>query len=125
MNDIIREVLNLKHTLRFNKDGRFRILTLSDTQETSDFNPLTTELLEDIIDEAKPDLVLFGGDNCHGGHDGEDDAKMKEFLDKFTAPVESRKIPWAHVFGNHDHDIEINDLEKQVNDFDLFLVALS
>ena len=26
--------------------------------------------------------------------------------------MESRKIPWAHVFGNHDHDIEIDNIKK-------------
>ena len=26
--------------------------------------------------------------------------------------MERRKIPWAHVFGNHDHDIDIDDILK-------------
>ena len=26
--------------------------------------------------------------------------------------MEKRKIPWMHVFGNHDHDIDINDIDK-------------
>lgn len=30
----------------------------------------------------------------------------------FSAPMESRKIPWAHVFGNHDHDIDVDDIKK-------------
>jgi len=127
MNDIIRDVYNLKHTLRFNKDGRFRILTMSDTQETSDFNPLTLELMEDILDEAKPDLVLFGGDNCQGGADGKNDESMKKFLDTFTGPIEKRKIPWAHVFGNHDHENapEISDILKHQKMYEAYPMCVS
>ena len=26
--------------------------------------------------------------------------------------MESRKILWAHIFGNHDHNIELDDIRK-------------
>ncbi len=36
--------------------------------------------------------------------------ELRKYLAIFSAPMESRKIPWAHVFGNHD--IEIDDISK-------------
>ena len=44
-------------------------------------------------------LVLLGGDNTTGK------ATKKEFktlLEDIARPMEDRKIPWAHIFGNHD-----------------------
>jgi hypothetical protein len=34
-------------------------------------------------------------------------------MDIFTEPLEKRKIPWMHVFGNHDYDVEVSGPEMQ------------
>ena len=56
-------------------------------------------------------MVVLGGDNCNGPK-FETEEDLKKYLDIFTGPMEQRKIPWMHVFGNHDHDIMIDDTRK-------------
>ena len=98
---------NPKHELKFRPDGTFRVLMMSDLQESASYDPRSLRSVEVLLEEADPDLVILGGDNCYGPEiQGEED--LKRFLDIFTKPMEERKIPWAHVFGNHDHDVELD-----------------
>lgn len=101
-----------KHPLRFSKDGTFRVLMMSDIQESAAYDERSLKSICTLLDEAKPDLVVWGGDNCFGPeiHSLED---LQAFLDVFTAPMEQRGIPWAHVFGNHDHDVPCDENEHQ------------
>ena len=48
--------------------------------------------------------VLLGGDLWNEKPEATVE-QLREFLDIFSAPMEERCIPWAHVFGNHDHDM--------------------
>lgn len=75
-----------------------------DIQESVHYDERSLRSVCALLDEAKPDLVIWGGDNCYGPEMSslED---VKAFLDVFAAPMEERKIPWAHIFGNHDHDV--------------------
>ena len=53
--------------LCFRKDGTFRILFLSDFQETYDeFDPRTIKGVNAVLDAEAPDLVVLCGDNCNG-----------------------------------------------------------
>jgi len=100
-----------KHELKFNNDGKFKILMMSDIQEPLNIDKRTLPAINKLIDFVKPDFIMLGGDNCdHNSVKTKDD--IKTYLDKITVPMESRKIPWAHVFGNHDHDIKVDDVEK-------------
>lgn len=96
-----------KHKLKFSKAGSFRVLMMSDIQESASYDPRSLRSVIALLDEANPDLVIWGGDNCYGPeiHSLGD---LKAFLDIFAAPMEERNIPWAHVFGNHDHDVPID-----------------
>ncbi|MBQ4354480.1 MAG: metallophosphoesterase [Clostridia bacterium] len=97
----------LKHPLRFSEKGIFRVLMMSDIQESAAYDERSLRSVCALLDETKPDLVIWGGDNCYGPeiHSADD---LQAFLDVFTAPMEKRKIPWAHVFGNHDHDVPVD-----------------
>ena len=101
-----------KHRLAFRKDGSFRILMLSDVQEYYPYDEHITEFINAVLDREQPDLILFGGDNCCGPkiHTEEE---FDGFLACLTEPAESHRIPWAHVFGNHDHDLFMDDAEQQ------------
>lgn len=103
--------LYLKYKLKFNKNGKFKILMMSDIQETLEFDTRTLENINKLIDTVSPDLVILGGDNCDGTI-LKNKKDLKKYLEIFSEPMESRKIPWAHVFGNHDHDIKIDDKIK-------------
>jgi len=103
--------LYTKYPLRFGADGKFKILQVSDFQETLDFDPRTLEGFTKLLDAEHPDLVILGGDNCDG-HKLKDGAELRRYLDIRVSPMEERGIPWAHVFGNHDDDLTMDDTEQ-------------
>ncbi|MBQ3086557.1 MAG: metallophosphoesterase [Clostridia bacterium] len=87
-------------TLRF-RNGKFRVLCVSDVHGIKDFDKRAVRDLTAIVDKAEPDLVLFLGDNVW--HDGaESEETLRYFMSALIAPLHERSIPWAHVFGNHD-----------------------
>lgn len=104
--------------LRVRKDGKFRIVQISDTHMVtgvgvckdaidahgknlpeSEADPLTVDFIEKILDVEKPDLVILTGDQLH--HDISD---SQSALFKVVAPIIERSIPFAAVFGNHDSE---------------------
>ena len=101
-----------KHTLRFREDGSFRILMVSDIQDKLEYDPRTLAGLDAVIEAAKPDLVILGGDNVDGRKLKPYDEFVK-YMEIFTSPMEKRQIPWMHVFGNHDYDTEVSGPEMQ------------
>ncbi|RLN72348.1 hypothetical protein BBJ28_00009821 [Nothophytophthora sp. Chile5] len=59
---------------------------------------LTIAFLDELLDVEQPDFVVFSGDNVHTS----DATNHSLAIGTFTDRVESRGIPWAAVFGNHD-----------------------
>ena len=53
--------------LRFNKDGKFKIMQISDTQDIDIPREATIMFMEKALDAEKPDLVVFTGDQLAGG----------------------------------------------------------
>ena len=53
-------------TLRFHDDGTFRVLQMADIQDGPEVNRDTIHMIEAAINEAKPDLVVFTGDQIRG-----------------------------------------------------------
>lgn len=105
-------------TLRVSKDGKFKIVQISDTHMVtgvgvckdaidadgknlpeSEADPLTVGFIGKILDVEKPDLVILTGDQLH--HDISD---SQSALFKVVAPIIDRLIPFAAVFGNHDSE---------------------
>ena len=99
LDPIVEEALDTKQTLRFNENGKLKILVFSDLQEEYPIKASTLEYMNKMLDEQKPDLVLFTGDN----HCGRIKTKqsMKQYIAQMAEPMESRQIPWAQVYGNH------------------------
>ena len=92
--------------LRFPEDGKLKIAVFSDVQTTQN---VPSNLLNDlcvILDEEHPDLVVYLGDQVEGKHPwihlGDNEAHVKQVIDRVLAPVVERDIPFAVVFGNHD-----------------------
>ena len=100
-----------KITLRFNADGTFRILMVSDIQETPNYDPRALAGLHAMIRAEKPDLVILGGDNCDGRYLKTRD-ELDAYLKVFTAPMEESDTPWMHIYGNHDYDVEVPAIEQ-------------
>ncbi len=101
-----------KPKLRFNEHGRFKILAMSDIQESSDFNPETLKNIESMLDTQTPDLVLLIGDNCNGPKITCEE-ELKKFVSLVAKPFEERRLPWAQAWGNHDHDVKLDKCEHQ------------
>jgi len=101
--------------LHFSHDGRFKILQVADLHYAiaytdcrdsllspcKDSDNLTTTLLGHILDEEKPDMVVFTGDQLNGQGTTWD---TKSVFAKFAVAATERQIPWAAVFGNHDDE---------------------
>jgi len=103
--------------LRFGSDGSFTILQFTDTQDTQNPSPNLLNFIRRALDEAKPDLVVFTGDQLKN-YDSDFDGpgvrwKVKKALDAIIAPVVKRGIPFAVAFGNHDSALDVT-LEEQV-----------
>ena len=88
-----------KHTLRFNESNSFKILIFSDIHSGNDLNATTADAIEAMVDKEMPDLVLLAG-NIQDKLT--DKASLRELLEKVSAPMETRGIAWAHVFGPED-----------------------
>lgn len=90
-------------TLKFNKDGKFTILNISDIQDGYPINTLTKKYIEDTVDMVKPDLIVLTGDNI-SGYDVPEKEQAELAIREFMEIFEERKIKVAAVFGNHDDE---------------------
>jgi len=90
------------NTLKFNEDGTFRIMQITDTHCTDQLYPELTEYLGKVLDDYNPDLVVFTGDNLTGGWFMSTPLSVKSAIDQLVAPLEERGIPFTVTFGNHD-----------------------
>ena len=93
---------NYDKNLKFNADGKFKIVQFNDTQDDERIDRRTVELMEKVLDAEKPDLVVLNGDNITGGVDSP--LENKQALNNLAQPMEKRGIKWAITFGNHDED---------------------
>lgn len=86
--------------LQFRKDGTFTIVQFTDIHWQNDDSAdwRSRDLMSDILDRERPDLVIFTGDTIHS----ELANNPKKAFIHAVAPVTDRNLPWAFVFGNHD-----------------------
>lgn len=93
--------------LKFNGNKKFKIMQITDTQEIPKVSPDTIKLIDAALEKAKPDLVIFTGDQIKGysakfrGKNGE--AKVRLCIEALLGPVIRRGIHYAITFGNHDY----------------------
>ena len=108
---------NTKRPLRFREDGSFRILMVSDVHGGVGYNKKkTVTAMNALVETENPDLVLFGGDTAGPGviHI-ETPEQLRSLLADRSAPMETRGIPWCHVFGNHDDNYGVpNEVAEEV-----------
>jgi hypothetical protein len=88
--------------LAFGPDGQFTIVHFTDTQDDQEIDPRTVRLMEAVLAEVEPDLVVFTGDNVRSGPDTPEDVRIA--IDAIAGPVEAAEVPWFITFGNHDED---------------------
>jgi hypothetical protein len=88
--------------LQFQQDKSLKIVQFTDTQDDDEIDPRTVALIEAVLDDQQPNLVVFTGDNITKGCDTPDEVKTA--IHHIVAPVDSRGIPWFITYGNHDED---------------------
>lgn len=118
--------------LQFHYSGKFRVLQIADIQDGPKVSKDTIALIEASLDAARPDLVIFSGNQIAGY----DPAFAKSFrkrrwceeaipesalnhtrelvrkaIGQFTSPLASRGIPWAVAYGNHDFQCGLSNAE--------------
>ena len=90
-----------KRKFTYNKDGKFKILQITDTHYVAG-NPKSSRALDNVIemlDTEKPDLVIHTGDVVYG-------KPAEQSIREILAPISERKIPFAVALGNHDEEFD-------------------
>ncbi len=102
-------------------DGKFKILVLADLQDTDTPQKETTAIMTAALDQTDPDLVVLLGDNIAGYWKGVNKEATERAVDAVAAPINERGIPFALVFGNHDHEglcsDEVGMTEEEAKEF--------
>ncbi|KAI7943492.1 hypothetical protein MJO28_011020 [Puccinia striiformis f. sp. tritici] len=105
-------------SLNFQKDGKFKIMQISDlhfsasggkcisadqikTCEQDGADLTTKKFLSKAIKEARPNLIVLGGDQLLGKDKTFDTISTLTKIGQFFS---GEKVPWTVVFGNHDSD---------------------
>ena len=84
-----------KANLRFNQNGEYKIVQFTDTHIQNSVSESVFELIREIVEAEKPDLVVFTGDICL--QDTVDDLLLE-----MAALFAEERIHWVTAFGNHD-----------------------
>lgn len=112
--------------LQFDKNGRFVLMQVSDTQDLHNVRPTMIRMLNKAYDRIRPDFVVFTGDNILGNHlrdarfgnrhvihtKQQELERMKRAIAHIIEPLEKRKIPFTMIYGNHDDMNEITKAEQ-------------
>ncbi len=88
--------------LRFRGDGTFTIAQFTDVhwRNGDEADQRSRALIEQVLDAERPDLAVLTGDIVEGS----EAADPGEACRQVVAALESRAVPWAAVFGNHDDE---------------------
>ena len=86
--------------LKFGKNGEFKILVLADTQDYAEPHQRMMDFIVKMLDETKPDIIVFPGDNVIETNE----EKFRKGAKALLAPLNERGIPYAYTFGNHDDE---------------------
>ncbi len=102
--------------LKFNENGKFKIMQIADVQEGAAVSPDTLRLIRLAIQQEKPDLVVFTGDQIYGVHPsfyiGDKKQNAINTIKSIIRPVEDSKTPFAVTFGNHDRQVGLTNNEQ-------------
>ena len=94
-------------TLRFDADGNFTILHLTDWHTVYPMPAIQKQYVVEALAAAKPDLVVLGGDMSEASA-ADQPAAVREICDLLIAA----DAPFVITFGNHDylHDLTIDEM---------------
>ena len=110
-------------TISFNSDGRLKILHITDThlKLNHNFDP-TIWMIERACDNEKPDIVMITGDIVFNYDDADETKKM---INALMNVFDSRNIPVAITFGNHDSEQGAMSREELMAYYNTFSCSVS
>lgn len=109
-------------SLQFNKNGKFTIMHLTDTHLDFDNIDASVWLMAAACDREKPDLVVVTGDNVQNEAHA---STTKRYIDKLMTVFETRNIPVAVTFGNHDSETGAMSREELMAYYNTYSCSLS
>lgn len=93
--------------VKFNKEGEFKIIHLTDLHFVStrpEEVAKTFARMDYIVGQEKPDFIAITGDVIFG-------RPATQMLKDIVSRLDSYKIPWCLVYGNHDAEQEMSRAE--------------
>lgn len=86
----------------FNLEGELKIAQFTDMHLGHDMekSQLVGDMVKEVLDEEKPDLVIFTGDNTTMD-------EVEQAWDTLAKELANRKIPWTAILGNHDDEYAV------------------
>ena len=110
-------------TIKFNSDGKLKILQIADTHLEFDKNfDASIWVIAEACDVEKPDLVVLTGDNVKPYEDPEE---TKKLINALMNIFDSRNIPVAVTFGNHDSEAGPMTREEIMDYYNTFSCTIS
>lgn len=109
-------------TLKFSADGKFRIMHVTDTHLEDENLEASAWAIGEACDIEKPDIVVITGDNVQNCKDAAD---TKRLIDGLMNVFETRNIPVAVTFGNHDSETGAMSREELMVYYNTFLCSVS
>lgn len=98
--------LNAQHNikLRFKGDGSFKIVQFTDTHIVwnDSRSDVAFQCIDQVVKAEKPDLIMITGDIIYSEPAIDNFKKVMNYVSQY-------KIPFAFVFGNHDHQFNVTD----------------
>ncbi|GKT47492.1 putative inactive purple acid phosphatase 16 [Colletotrichum spaethianum] len=99
--------------LSFSNDGTFKVSIFEDLHFGENaweaWGPAadikTVGVINKVLDDAKPDLVVLNGDLITGENAFLENATF--VLDQLVKPMVDRSLPWASTYGNHDYQLNV------------------
>ncbi len=108
--------------LKFGDDGKFRIMHVTDTHLEEENLEASVWAIGEACDIENPDIVIITGDNVQNCDNADD---TKKLIDGLMNVFETRNIPVAVTFGNHDSETGAMTREELMAYYNTFSCSVS
>ena len=104
--------------LQFGKDGKFRIMQISDIQDYFPMKGITKKVLKKVLADYPVDLIVLTGDNIASS------TRVKPYaalaINEFMSIFEALGTPVVMVYGNHDDESTTADKAYQMSVYERY-----
>ncbi len=114
--------MSLRKSIKF-KNGKLKVLQISDLQDTKCTSVDTLRFMEDAVKKINPDLIVFTGDQLDvvgmWGKGEKSQSNVKTAIKRLFGVFDKFDIPYVLTFGNHDCETGVSN-EKQAEFYSEF-----